>query len=70
MNSIALLSPHDLERLGRENGWTLTALCREAKIAQSSFTRWKRGANGMTLRVYQRVYAVASRKRPSTGGVS
>jgi hypothetical protein len=69
MNDV-LLSPRELEALGRKNGWSLAALCREAKVAPSNFSRWKGGSNGMTLRIYQRVYAVAVKKfsTAKTGG--
>lgn len=61
----SLLSPIELEALARQNGWSLAALCRESKVAPSNFTRWKNGANGMTFRIYERVYRVASQKRPA-----
>ncbi|WBO60580.1 MULTISPECIES: helix-turn-helix transcriptional regulator [unclassified Acidocella] len=65
--SMTYLSATELEKLGRNNGWSLAALCREAKVSPSNFARWKKGANGMTLRIYERVYSVASRKRGAPG---
>lgn len=62
MNATTLLSPTEIESAARKNGWTLASLCREAKVAPSNFTRWKAGANGMTVKVYERLIAVASQK--------
>jgi hypothetical protein len=55
------LSPDELENIARQNGWSLAALCRAAEIAPSSFSRWKRGDNGITLRTYSKLIELANR---------
>lgn len=44
----------DIERLAAEAGMSIAELCRRAGVAQSSFTRWKRGASP-TLKVAQKL---------------
>lgn len=50
-----LLTPQDLEELAKANGKTMAQVCREAKIAPSTFTRWKAGETEPTLGIYRRL---------------
>lgn len=70
MQNSTTLSPSEIESVARKNGWSLASLCREAKVAPSNFTRWKAGANGMTVKVYERLIAVASQKCPQSAEVA
>lgn len=38
-----ILSPRDIEQIAEDAGTSITAICREAGIARSTFTRWKAG---------------------------
>lgn len=55
-----LLTPDDIERMAREAGKTIKAVCEEAGVAQSTFSRWRRGHTEPTLDVYRRISAAAS----------
>ena len=73
MRNIALMSDEpislpELESLARGNGWSVAALCRAAEINPSSFGRWKRGENGMTVKTYIKLIALA--KRPANSAVA
>jgi transcriptional regulator with XRE-family HTH domain len=54
-----LLTPTDIERLAKQGGKSIAEVCREAGIAQSTFSRWKRGATEPTLDVYRRLATAA-----------
>lgn len=70
MTEIPIISFDALEAMARENGWTISALCYEAKIAKSNFGRWKRGENGITLSVYKTLYGLASKKHSDVIGAA
>lgn len=61
MNS-PTLSAEQVEAIAKRNGWTIRALCREAEIAQSTFGRWKRGANGLNIFTYDKIVRLAETK--------
>lgn len=50
-----LLTPADVEALAVAAGKSMAAVCREARIAQSTFNRWKGGKTEPTLDVYRRI---------------
>jgi transcriptional regulator with XRE-family HTH domain len=50
-----LLSAADVERLAREGGLTIKEVCARARIAQSTFSRWRAGKTEPTLDVYRRI---------------
>jgi len=50
-----LLTPADIERLAKEAGITIGDVCRAAKIAPSTWSRWKKGQTSPTLDVYTRL---------------
>lgn len=54
-----LLTPADVEALAAANGKTMREVCGEAQIANSTYTRWKRGKTHPTLDVYRRVVGAA-----------
>lgn len=54
-----IYTPADIERLAKLSGKSIAQVCREAKIAQSTFTRWKAGATTPSIAVYQRISAAA-----------
>ncbi len=68
MRNLALMSDEptplpEIERMAKANGWSIAALCRAAEINPSSFGRWKRGENGMTVKTYVKLIALA--KKPA-----
>jgi predicted transcriptional regulator len=46
-----------LEQQAIEAGISINDLCDTAKIARSTFTRWKNGTNGATFSVVKKLYA-------------
>jgi len=55
-----LLTPQEIEARASDAGLTMAEVCRRAKVAPSTFTRWKRGATEPTLAVYRRLLDAAS----------
>jgi hypothetical protein len=55
-----LLSPGQIEVRAKSAGLIVTALCRRAGVAQSTFTRWKNGTTEPTLDVYRRLRDAAA----------
>ena len=53
-----LLGPTELLDRIRAAGLTVSVLCERAGIAESTFRRWKRGTNGITVDTYQRLRRV------------
>jgi transcriptional regulator with XRE-family HTH domain len=49
-----LLSPQDIERLGAAIGLSVADICKRARVAHSTFTRWRKGDTEPTLDVYRR----------------
>ena len=64
-----LLTPSDIEALAAEAGKSIAQVCRDAGIAQSTFSRWKRGTTEPTLDVYRRLRDAATKPLPSKLGV-
>jgi transcriptional regulator with XRE-family HTH domain len=52
-----LLTPLDIEGKAAALGKTMADVCREAEVAPSTFTRWKRHETEPTLGVYRRLCA-------------
>lgn len=50
-----LLTPSDIEALAAKAGKSIAQVCRDARIAQSTFSRWKAGKTEPTLDVYRRI---------------
>lgn len=50
-----LLSPSDVERLAAEAGLSVKDICVRARIAHTTFYRWKAGKTRPTLDVYERI---------------
>ncbi len=48
-------------------GLTISEMCERAGIAESTFFRWKRGANAINVEIYKRLRAVvADAERPKS----
>lgn len=63
---VDLLSPSDIESLAAKAGKSIAQVCREAGVAQSTFSRWKAGRTEPTLDVYRRLLgAVSAADSPS-----
>jgi transcriptional regulator with XRE-family HTH domain len=52
-----LLTPEQVEAKAAAAGKTMAEVCREASIAPSTFSRWRRGETEPTLGVYRRICA-------------
>ncbi|MBX9594312.1 MAG: helix-turn-helix domain-containing protein [Roseomonas sp.] len=65
-----LLSPSDVERLAKQAGKTLKQVCETAGIAQSTFSRWKRGQTEPTLDVYRRIRDAVAPASPNADAVA
>jgi transcriptional regulator with XRE-family HTH domain len=50
-----LLTPSEIEGLAAKAGKSIAQLCRDAGVAQSTFSRWKAGKTEPTLDVYRRI---------------
>jgi transcriptional regulator with XRE-family HTH domain len=50
-----LLSAADVERLADEAGLSVAELCKRAKIAHTTFYRWRTGRTSPSLDVYCRL---------------
>lgn len=50
-----LLTPQDVEAKARAVGLSIADVCKKANVAQSTFTRWKRGVTSPTLAVCKRM---------------
>lgn len=61
-----LLTPADIERLAAAAGRTMAAVCRDAGVAPSTFTRWKNGTTEPTLDVYRRLVQAAGARVAAT----
>ncbi len=59
-----LLTPHEIERLARERGLTLTELSIRSGVARSIFQRWKVGKQNPTIRSYQALVAAVMAAEP------
>ena len=57
-----LLTPHEVETRAKANGRSIADICRDAGIAQSTFSRWKRNKNSPSIDVYQRIVAAIEPK--------
>lgn len=55
-----LLTPDQIEVKAAACGKSMAAVCREAGIAQSTWSRWRRGETEPTLGVYRRLCAAVS----------
>jgi transcriptional regulator with XRE-family HTH domain len=55
-----LLTPSDIERLAKEAGIPIGDVCRRAGIAQSTWSRWKRGKTNPRMDVYMRLRDVVA----------
>ena len=56
-----LLTPTQIERRARKNGMTIAGMCKAAKIAPSTFNRWKGGDTSIKLSIYQKLLDVTAR---------
>ena len=54
-----LLAPTDIERIADAAGTTIAKICRDARVARSTFTRWKAGQTVPRLTGYQRLSEAA-----------
>ena len=54
-----LLAPTDIERIADAAGTTIAQICRDARVARSTFSRWKAGQTAPRLTSYQRLYEAA-----------
>jgi transcriptional regulator with XRE-family HTH domain len=54
----SVLSPQGMEQRARDAGLSMVEVCNRAKIAHSTWSRWKRGRTTPLLAVYQRLIAV------------
>jgi transcriptional regulator with XRE-family HTH domain len=52
---VHVMSPHEIEAKAKAAGLSIAEVCRRARVAQSTFTRWKAGETSPTLRVYERL---------------
>lgn len=50
-----VLTADDFEARARDAGMSMAEVCRRAKVAQSTFHRWKTGEAGMTLGSYAKL---------------
>lgn len=50
-------SAEDIESAARDAGTTVTALCRDASVSRSVFTRWKSGGGDPTFDTVRRLIA-------------
>ena len=48
----------EIERRCKAKGWSVSELCRRAKISQNTFARWKNGSRHPSLEKYQQVLAL------------
>lgn len=65
-----LHTPADIERLAGKAGKSIAQVCREARVAQSTFSRWKGGKTEPTLDVYRRLVAVVTPPRKAAIRIS
>lgn len=49
------LSPQDIELIAEQARTSIAAICRDAGVARSTFTRWKAGQTSPSLAVYTRI---------------
>lgn len=61
------LSPHDIEHIADHAGTSIAAICRDAGIARSTFSRWKAGRTSPSLAVYARIRDAALRHAKAAG---
>jgi transcriptional regulator with XRE-family HTH domain len=61
------LSPRDIEQIADDAGTTIAAICRDAGIARSTFSRWKAGQTSPSLAVYARIRDAALRHAAAAG---
>jgi transcriptional regulator with XRE-family HTH domain len=54
-----LLAPDEIEAKAAAVGKSMADVCREAGIAPSTFSRWRRGETEPTLGVYRRICLAA-----------
>ena len=54
-----LLAPTDIERIADAAGTTIAQICRDARVARSTFSRWKAGQTAPRLTSYQRLCEAA-----------
>ena len=52
---VTTLSPQQIEVLAHAQGLSIRELCRRAGVAQTTFTRWKKGDTEPLLSVYRRL---------------
>ena len=57
------MSPEAIERQAAEAGLTLKELCARARIAQSTFYRWRSGDTEPQVRIYRRIKEVLREAR-------
>lgn len=53
-----VLTAKDFESRAKEVGLSIAELCRRAKVAQSSFHRWKTGDYGISIGTYSNLLDV------------
>lgn len=61
------LSPHDIEQIADNAGSSIAAICRDAGVARSTFSRWKAGQTSPSLAVYARIRDAALRHAAVAG---
>jgi predicted transcriptional regulator len=59
---ITTLQPQDIERAAKELGMSINALCHEAGVARSGFTRWKNGKNYTVENVNKLITALNAKR--------
>ena len=64
------LTASQIERRARARGLSIAAMCRAAKIAPSTFARWKGGETSPKLDIYQRLLNVTARNAAPQQGDS
>jgi len=58
---LQLMTAEEIEGLAAKAGLSMAEVCRRAKIAPTTFTRWKAGKTEPTLGVYRRLCAAVER---------
>lgn len=56
------LTPEQVEEQARKAGMNIAMMCAAARVASSTFYRWKRGELNPTIDVYQRLVQATERK--------
>jgi hypothetical protein len=59
------IDPRALHERATAAGLTISEMCARAGIAESTFHRWKRGANAINVGIYKRLRAVVAEAEQS-----